>query len=169
MRSTVWRSSPFTDAGLHTTPTFWPSSRATAEQAVDAESDAHRFFVASTSRAGRRSPVRLIMRGARRYTRSNPRPVYRCTNPVGRLIGQHDRSGVPGQPPGGSNLVTPAEAPLGVLGELHVVWWVGIDEIPRLHGHLFDIFAHEAPAGQGGSVGREVAHVNQLPPPEGAV
>ena len=52
---------------------------ATTEQAVDAESDAHRFLVASTSRAGRRSPVRLIIRGARRYTRSNPRPVYRRT------------------------------------------------------------------------------------------
>ena len=58
----------------------------------------HRFRVAMISRAGVRSPVRLMRLGAFRNRTSKPSSRYSVSTRVGRLIHQHDRAGMRREP-----------------------------------------------------------------------
>src|SRR5262249_16830805 len=71
----------------------------------------------------------------------------------------NDRPIVARQPSGGPLLIAPGEAVFRVLRKLHVVRWIGVDEVSGAERKCLDVSARECPARQGVAIWREVARV----------
>ena len=77
----------------------------------------------------------------------------------GHLIGEHDGSGVFGEPMGEPDLVVPVEASCGILRELDIVGRVGVDEVVVFDWEGFEVTEVKVPLGKEFAKHKEVAAV----------
>src|ERR1051326_8062237 len=66
------------------------------------------------------------------------------------------------EPHGRPFLLLPGEAVLSILCELHIVWWISVDEVIALNRNGLEVGAHKRPAGKSIAVGPEIARITDL-------
>ncbi len=91
-------------------------------------------------------------------------------DPLGSLVREHDGTGVPGEPFGGSHLLLPAETLFRITRELNVIRRIRVDEVIGLKCDCFKVGVHKIPIRKALTIGSEVPRVRDVRvPTEGHV